>query len=341
MRTDTVVGFVPTDAGIMLCADCASDDIASEDEARGSVVFGSSETDAPCHCDECGALISETLTPDGVSYVADAFREYVTAVLFKHEGDNAVLPRQTGRHAGSASTLDTWRDAFADSLRYSTYKRVTDALALFDTVRAWQAEALEVVLVTCEGFARKYGNDDYGAAWTESDAPDDGSASDCAVCGAAVYSGWQCLDGGEVVCSSHVFTPEDARRVASEWHDGSSVYGASLAKVASSGTVDELATEAAQHFARGVSTLLAHDGTRRASSYNYLERRKIRHELEALRRYCHGVRTREYPAALLDIRELANKSDMPAHARIARIQLRLDAAGLPTPDGTGIGAPWH
>src|SRR3954465_7174226 len=102
-----IVGFVPMDAGYMLCADCADTD------AEGTAVFDTSETDAPSHCDECGALIAESLTEDGIAYVADALVDYITAALF-------INADGTAKHGGSASTLDAWREEYSDTVRYLT-----------------------------------------------------------------------------------------------------------------------------------------------------------------------------------------------------------------------------
>lgn len=220
MSFDTVIGFVPADAGIMLCADCAADDIAAEDDSRGSVVFESSETDAPNHCDECGTLLAETLTDDGREYVANALREYIAAAVFTNEDG-------TAKHGGSASCLDDWREEFGAEL---DDRRVVE---LYDRLRERQASAPAVVLAEYDpGFGRAYGVDTDGAHWTTYDR-DEGD-DDCDECGARITSGWLCLDGGETVCSAHVVSTNDVRSIAAQWHSGQS---SALYALASSGAV--------------------------------------------------------------------------------------------------------
>jgi|SRR5215831_14985820 len=58
----------------------------------------------------------------------------------------------------------------------------------------------------------------HGAQWHFGYAEDEPAT--CDVCGEEVWDGWQCLDGGEVVCSEHVeAVPDwlrDARRAEHE-----------------------------------------------------------------------------------------------------------------------------
>jgi len=62
-------------------------------------------------------------------------------------------------------------------------------------------------LYDVDGIARLSGFDRDGNAWTEYTLEpfDDGPMTDeCADCGAEITLGWLCLDGGEVICASHV-----------------------------------------------------------------------------------------------------------------------------------------
>lgn len=326
-RMTDAIGFVPADAGYMLCADCADMD------ADGSAVFGDNEVDAPMHCEDCGALIAARLTSDGVAYVADALLDYITAALFTNADG-------TAKHGGSASTLDAWRDEYGTSVDampnvYTSTGMEYGAklVAAFDAVRERERERIAVVLVTVDGIGHKHGDDIHGQHWTESQYVGDGTPEDCCYCGATVLDGWQCLDGGEVCCSSHVVTPDDMRDVARSYATiYSSVYGASLGKLAADGIVDGIAVDAAESWL----SLIVRNRHKVGNGEAWRERDKLR----ALVSYCDGMRSRVYADALLAIRTIANESNMPGHARIARIQLQLDAVGLPTPDGTGIGASW-
>jgi hypothetical protein len=64
-----------------------------------------------------------------------------------------------------------------------------------------------VVIPVADGIARLSGLCTNGLMWTEYNLEpyDDGPISDtCSICDAEITSGWLCLDGGEVVCDSHV-----------------------------------------------------------------------------------------------------------------------------------------
>ena len=74
-----------------LCADCAYWADADETHSDDWWPLGVGETDCPTHCEECGVLIWEPLTSDGIAYV------------------RAALARGTGR----AEVLATWREAYA------------------------------------------------------------------------------------------------------------------------------------------------------------------------------------------------------------------------------------
>lgn len=339
--TSEVVAYVPADSGVMLCPDCAAehaeDNHASLDDGDAyGAAFEDSESDSPSACDECGAFIHESLTDDGVTYVADALRDYIAAELF-------TRPDGSPRYGGTASVLDEWRDAYGDVIRYN----VTDEhgatvgdrlLDAYDAVRDRQRERIAVVLVTMDGIARNYGEDANGVAWTESER-EDGETDDCDVCGDAISSGWLCLDDGSVVvCGRHVFTPHAARTIAGDWHDGQA---SPLYALASSGTVT---SEAAYAVTLELGAL---DVSRAARArvnarpgyplgrdpFPLDERRRLRRELRALRDYCQGVRERVYPAALLDIRAamVDGRDALTPLVTLGRIWRALDAAGLDRP----------
>jgi hypothetical protein len=66
----------------------------SDDWPKGPYSDGGGEADGPCHCDHCGVFLDNPLTPDGETYVRDAFREYV----------------ETGR--GRLDVLAEWKAAY-------------------------------------------------------------------------------------------------------------------------------------------------------------------------------------------------------------------------------------
>lgn len=77
MKACDVVGYARD--GAIYCAECG--------ESSWDPVFADSETDSPSSCDECGVLIPEQLTPDGVRYV----REALYAWAAHGDGDPDVL----------------------------------------------------------------------------------------------------------------------------------------------------------------------------------------------------------------------------------------------------------
>jgi hypothetical protein len=266
-----VVGFVPMDAGVMLCTDCA--DMAAE----GSAVFDSSETDSPSHCDECGALIPESLTTDGVAYVAEALASYVFGTVL-HRG-----------HVGSAAVLDEWRAEYGAQIDSDAWPVFTTngteagskLLAIYDALRERQQSARSIILAEYErGHGRSYGTGMDGEAWTTFEHDSSESTPDeCSECGTLVHSGWLCLDGGEVACAAHIVTTDDARETASHWHGGQT---SDLYALSSTGIVGELA---AYELKRLLHTL---DDSSRPTTMTADERRKSRNELRACLAYCDG-----------------------------------------------------
>ncbi len=68
-----------------------------------------------------------------------------------------------------------------------------------------------------EGISLLSGTDDSGCTWTqfEVDYFAEQEDGECSLCGAALSSGWMCLDGGEEVCADHIELPTD--HVRSVW----------------------------------------------------------------------------------------------------------------------------
>jgi hypothetical protein len=66
----------------------------SDEWPKGLYPDGGGEADSPQHCDHCGEFLDNPLTPDGETYVAECFDEFV----------------KEGR--GDYETLDTWRRAY-------------------------------------------------------------------------------------------------------------------------------------------------------------------------------------------------------------------------------------
>ena len=95
MNSADVIGYVKD--GTILCAECGERegwDKRPSDEV--GAVFPDSETDSPSHCEECEALIPQSLTSDGVKYVHAAFRRFL---------------RSHGKH-GRAEILTEWAETF-------------------------------------------------------------------------------------------------------------------------------------------------------------------------------------------------------------------------------------
>ena len=63
-----------------------------------------------------------------------------------------------------------------------------------------------IKLSDVSGIARKSGTDQYGNQWIqfEVDTLAEQEPGECSICGAELWQGWMCLDGGEDVCSEHV-----------------------------------------------------------------------------------------------------------------------------------------
>lgn len=300
-----------TDAAVLHCEDCAPD--------GAELVTG--ETDSPSHCDDCGALLAQDLTSDGVRYVEDAIREHIRA---------AVFVQSDGRefYAGRAGVLDDWREEFGDALDAKLCET-------FDSVRERQTAKLSVFLVTLDGFARKSGTDADGARWTESER-EDGELDDCAECGALISDGWLCLDGGEIVCNAHVVTPQMAQDIASDWHGGQT---SALYALASSGAVLADTEDAALRELRALDISQKTKDAIAARSDYPLGRSTLpldgrwreRDKLRALASYCAGARARGYADALLAVREIMSDADTFHYSRgigSGAVHVLTDAAKL-------------
>jgi hypothetical protein len=315
------------------CVQCAEDiygaDTDGREDGEGNplgAIFGGSETDSPSHCAACGDLIPEDLTSYGVSYVEDAIREHIRA---------AVFVQSNGRefYTGRAGVVDAWREEYGDALDAKLCET-------YDAIRERQTAKLAVFLVTLDGFARKFGNDADGAAWTESER-EDAELDDCAICGALISSGWLCLDGGDVVCDAHIVTPQMAQDIAADWHGGQTT---ALYALASSGAVLADAADATRRELRALDipqttkdAVGARSGYPMArSSLPLAERWRERDKLRALASYCDGARSRGYAEALLAVRAIVKTKDgelppMDATAadwKLARIADALDEVGL-------------
>jgi hypothetical protein len=338
-----VIGFA-ADADIY-CPDCASATYGDTDTAQDregnelGAVFGDSETDCPYHCAECGVLIPERLTTDGVNYVADALAEYIASVLFtnadgtaKHGGRLSVLEDWRAEYGDVVSGVDACEDGTTDAKRATYGERL---LTAFDAVSMRQRLRPSVVLVKYDkGYGRSSGEDAEGNAWTDTDGNEDGTPEDCAECGAAVYAGWLCMDGGDVICSAHVFTPEDARSVAADWHDGQS---SALYALASSGTVTSLASYYAKLELGALDVLLRPPSARPGYPLGRTvlardERWRERAKLRALVAYCDGMRSHVYPESLLSVRGIVISEGWTDNAKLLMIARTLTDAGLTMPD---------
>lgn len=64
----------------------------------------------------------------------------------------------------------------------------------------------KIVLHDVEGIARKSGTDQNGCAWLqfEVDYFAEQEDGECSICGATIFKGWLCMDGGDEVCDEHV-----------------------------------------------------------------------------------------------------------------------------------------
>lgn len=113
------IAYVPAEAGVMLCPACAlraagSVEALEADDEYGRpafwAVFCDSETDAPSHCDTCGAYLPEALTAEGEAYVSEALAVWIA----------------TGH--GRPDVLDQWADALeahgaSDDAYLAAYRR--------------------------------------------------------------------------------------------------------------------------------------------------------------------------------------------------------------------------
>ncbi len=67
-----------------------------------------------------------------------------------------------------------------------------------------------ITLKNIEGIARLSGEDENGNLWVqfEVDSFAEQSPGECSICGAELWEGWLCLDGGEEVCDEHINLPD-------------------------------------------------------------------------------------------------------------------------------------
>ena len=66
--------------------------------------------------------------------------------------------------------------------------------------------AKQITLTQVTGVARRSGTDPSGNVWIEFavDSFADELPGECCLCHRLLWSGWQCLDGGDEVCDRHV-----------------------------------------------------------------------------------------------------------------------------------------
>jgi len=86
-------------------------DYDSDDLPKGPIAQGGGEADTPRHCEGCGQFLANPLTGDGLIWVEDAVRDYLTT-----------------RKAATAitDTVSEWADFYKDEL--DSRRIVLDAL---------------------------------------------------------------------------------------------------------------------------------------------------------------------------------------------------------------------
>jgi hypothetical protein len=66
-------------------------DYDSDDLPKGPYAHGGGEADTPQHCDGCGQFLENPLTGDGLTYVEDALRRWLTTKKLSGVTDDAVV----------------------------------------------------------------------------------------------------------------------------------------------------------------------------------------------------------------------------------------------------------
>ena len=66
-------------------------DYDSDDLPKGPHAEGGGEADAPQHCDECGQFLGNPLTVDGLIYVENMIRDYLTTKTVSAAATEAVI----------------------------------------------------------------------------------------------------------------------------------------------------------------------------------------------------------------------------------------------------------
>lgn len=137
----TVVGYIPQDAGFVLCPNCVDayaqrHGMNVESSEDFSAMFEDSEGDSYDYCDHCTASIEHALTEDGRYYEAS----FILMKEFKEMGINLILsystyppPRLRGAIQDNL-TLDLLRKVCStygstlDDLRWDHKPRTLDKL---------------------------------------------------------------------------------------------------------------------------------------------------------------------------------------------------------------------
>ena len=92
-------GYYLDNWGIALCYYCINDYVVKSDDA---IPMGISETDTPQHCWQCGSLIFEPLTTDGIEYVREVINN-------------------PGPLSRRAEVVECWAKAYSDYLPKEDY----------------------------------------------------------------------------------------------------------------------------------------------------------------------------------------------------------------------------
>src|ERR1700730_17287128 len=77
-------------------------DYDSDDLPKGPYADGGGEADTPQHCDGCGQFLENPLTADGLTYVEDALRRYLT----------------TKKLSGATNAVVDWADFYKGELDF-------------------------------------------------------------------------------------------------------------------------------------------------------------------------------------------------------------------------------
>ena len=88
----------------------ANPDLADSDEFPQYYLESQSETDSPNHCPECGVLLEENLTSDGVECVVQALVDN----LLTGDGDQEILAEWAAQYSDCDARISRLASAFSD-----------------------------------------------------------------------------------------------------------------------------------------------------------------------------------------------------------------------------------